>query len=97
MIVKRSGKGKGEADECQPSRPSRNQSKGRRVNDTVSEIEKRGKDVRESRQRKPRPEQAVCFEFGFILELPETSTTSGLLGEDGKGWRPEKSGLNGGG
>lgn len=95
MIVTRSGKGKGEADECQPSRPSRNRSKGRRVNGRVSEIEKRGQGCERKQAREPRPEQVVCFEFEFILELPETSTTSGLLGEDGKGWRPEKSGVNG--
>ncbi|KAG2010995.1 hypothetical protein GB937_007310 [Aspergillus fischeri] len=62
----------------------------------VSKIEKRGGRCERKQAREPRPEQAVCFEFGFILELPETNTTSELLGEDGKGWRPEKSGLNGG-
>jgi hypothetical protein len=68
---------------------------GRRVNDTVSNREEGGKDGKRKQAREPRPEQAVCFEFGFILELPETNTTSELLGEDGMVWRPEKSGLDG--
>jgi hypothetical protein len=94
-IVKRSGKGKGEADECLPSWPSRNRSKDDEST-TQSQIEKRGgKDGKRKQAREPRPEQAVCFEFGFILELPETNTTSELLGEDGMVWRPEKSGLDG--